>query len=62
MVERLKQAGWAALRHTETQWSILRGNSFTLMNLRRTAFRRELHPERQRFYRIPGEPDLDYSD
>jgi len=30
--------------------------------LRRTAFRRELHPERQRFYRIPDEPDLDYND
>jgi hypothetical protein len=29
---------------------------------RRTAFRRELIPERQRFYRIEGEPDLDYSD
>jgi hypothetical protein len=29
---------------------------------RRTAFRRQLIPERQRFYRIPDEPDLDYSD
>jgi hypothetical protein len=29
---------------------------------RRTAFRRYLIPERQRFYRIPDEPDLDYSD
>jgi hypothetical protein len=29
---------------------------------RRTAFRRELIPERQRFYRIQNEPDLDYSD
>lgn len=29
---------------------------------RRTAFRRELNPARQRFYRIPDEPDLDYSD
>jgi hypothetical protein len=29
---------------------------------RRTAFRRELIPERQRFYRIPNEPDLDYGD
>lgn len=30
--------------------------------MRRTAFRRELIPERQRFYRIEGEPDLDYAD
>jgi hypothetical protein len=30
--------------------------------MRRTAFRRELDPERQRFYRIEGEPDLDYAD
>jgi hypothetical protein len=30
--------------------------------IRRTAFRRELMPERQRFYRLEGEPDLDYSD
>jgi hypothetical protein len=29
---------------------------------RRTAFRRELNPESQRFYRIPDEPDLDYRD
>jgi hypothetical protein len=29
---------------------------------RRTAFRRELIPERQRFYRIPDEPDQDYGD
>lgn len=29
---------------------------------RRTAFRRGLRPERQRFYRIEYEPDLDYSD
>jgi hypothetical protein len=29
---------------------------------RRTAFRRELHPERRRFYLIPDEPDLDYQD
>jgi len=29
---------------------------------RRTAFRRELIPERRRFYRIADEPDLDYSD
>jgi hypothetical protein len=29
---------------------------------RRTAFRRQLIPERQRFYRIPDEPDLEYSD
>jgi hypothetical protein len=29
---------------------------------RRTAFVRELVPERQRFYRIPDEPDLDYAD
>lgn len=29
---------------------------------RRCAFRRRLIPERQRFYRIPDEPDLDYSD
>jgi hypothetical protein len=29
---------------------------------RRTAFRREWIPERQRFYRILDEPDLDYSD
>jgi hypothetical protein len=29
---------------------------------RRTAFRRRLKPERQRFYKIPEEPDLDYSD
>jgi hypothetical protein len=29
---------------------------------RRTAFRRVLKPERQRFYRIEYEPDLDYSD
>jgi hypothetical protein len=29
---------------------------------RRTAFRRELLPERQRFYRVPDEPDLDYID
>jgi hypothetical protein len=29
---------------------------------RRTAFRRELVPEKQRFYRIPDEPDLDYAD
>jgi hypothetical protein len=29
---------------------------------RRTAFRRELIPERQRFYRILDEPDQDYSD
>jgi hypothetical protein len=29
---------------------------------RRTAFRRELLPERQRFYRIANEPDLDYGD
>jgi hypothetical protein len=28
---------------------------------RRTAFRRELIPERRRFYRIEGEPDLDYA-
>jgi hypothetical protein len=29
---------------------------------RRTAFRRRLKPERQRFYRIEDEPDLDYAD
>jgi hypothetical protein len=29
---------------------------------RRTGFRRELDPQRQRFYRIPEEPDLDYED
>jgi hypothetical protein len=29
---------------------------------RRTAFRRRLIPERQRFYRLRGEPDLDYAD
>ena len=31
---------------------------------RRTAFRRVLRPERQRFYRLPDdyEPDLDYAD
>jgi hypothetical protein len=29
---------------------------------RRTGFRRELKPERQRFYRIPDEPDLEYAD
>ena len=29
---------------------------------RRTAFRRELAPERQRFYRLLDEPDLDYAD
>ena len=30
--------------------------------LRRTAFRRKLDPERERFYRLDGEPDLDYAD
>lgn len=29
---------------------------------RRTVFRRELVPERQRFYRLRDEPDLDYAD
>jgi hypothetical protein len=30
---------------------------------RRTAFRRQLIPERQRFYRLePPEPDMDYAD
>jgi hypothetical protein len=29
---------------------------------RRTAFRRVLIPQRQRFYRVEGEPDLDYAD
>lgn len=29
---------------------------------RRTAFRRRLVPERQRFYRLQDEPDLDYAD
>lgn len=29
---------------------------------RRTAFRRELRPEVQRFYRLSDEPDLDYAD
>lgn len=29
---------------------------------RRTAFRRRLIPERQRFYRLEDEPDLDYAD
>jgi hypothetical protein len=29
---------------------------------RRTTFRRELIPEKRRFYRIKDEPDLDYSD
>jgi hypothetical protein len=29
---------------------------------RRTAFRRILVPEKQRFYRLEGEPDLDYAD
>ena len=30
--------------------------------VRMTAFRRILKPQRQRFYRIEGEPDLDYAD
>jgi hypothetical protein len=29
---------------------------------RRTAFRRQLIPERQRFYRLEDDPDLDYAD